>query len=268
MRYGARPPFSLERLRRLPGGNIAYRIKKLRDGRAKLRVMTPLELLARLAAIVPPPRYPLLRYHGVLGPRSSWRRDVVPRPRAPKPCDLGGAAAKSTRTPAKTQSGPRGIQPSSPMKDSPPCDASERAAAAPASPAREDYDRTELAPRAPLDSSPTEPTSPDRPPHPDARRTRSPPTSGSRMARTASRRDQRWCAVTPEPHRDDEQAGLRLCHAHVAVEGRPRGARAPSGGGSVRGGGGSLRGELHHAAVVGPVDTGCVHRNSTGHPSP
>jgi hypothetical protein len=26
-------------------------------------VMTPLEFLARLAALVPPPRYPLLRYH-------------------------------------------------------------------------------------------------------------------------------------------------------------------------------------------------------------
>jgi hypothetical protein len=42
--------------------------------------MTPLELLARLAALVPPPRYPLVRYHGVLAPRSSWRRDVVPQP--------------------------------------------------------------------------------------------------------------------------------------------------------------------------------------------
>ena len=67
MRYGARPPLALDRLRRLPDGRIAYRIKKLRDGRAKHRVMTPLEFLARLAAIVPPPRYPLLRYAGVLG---------------------------------------------------------------------------------------------------------------------------------------------------------------------------------------------------------
>ena len=81
-RYGARPALCLDRLRRLPGGRLAYRIKKVRGGRAKVRVMTPLELLARLAALVPPPRYPLVRYHGVLGPRSSWRRDVVPRPRA------------------------------------------------------------------------------------------------------------------------------------------------------------------------------------------
>jgi hypothetical protein len=79
-RYGARPALSLERLRWLPGGRVAYRIKKARGG-AKSRIMTPLELLARLAALVPPPRYPLVRYHGVLGPRSAWRRDIVPRPR-------------------------------------------------------------------------------------------------------------------------------------------------------------------------------------------
>jgi hypothetical protein len=34
-----------------------------------------------LAALVAPPRYPLVRYAGVLGPRSTWRRDIVPKPR-------------------------------------------------------------------------------------------------------------------------------------------------------------------------------------------
>ncbi|HVJ93401.1 MAG TPA: transposase [Labilithrix sp.] len=79
-RYGARPPFSLERFRVLPAGRIAYRIKTLGVGRAKYRVMTPLELLARLAALVPPPRYPLVRYHGVLAPHAAWRREIAPRP--------------------------------------------------------------------------------------------------------------------------------------------------------------------------------------------
>ncbi len=78
-RYGARPPFSLERFRKLPGGRVGYRFKKARGGRAKLLVVTPLELLARIAALIPPPRYPLVRYHGVLAPRSSWRKAVIPR---------------------------------------------------------------------------------------------------------------------------------------------------------------------------------------------
>ena len=89
MRYGARPPLALDRLRRLPDGRIASRIKKLRDGRAKHRIMTPLEFLARLAAIVPPPKFPLLRYAGVLAPASKWRREVVPRAPEAKPCGKG-----------------------------------------------------------------------------------------------------------------------------------------------------------------------------------
>jgi Putative transposase/Transposase zinc-binding domain len=116
MRYGARPPLALDRLRRLPGNLIAYRIKKLRNGRAKHRIMTPLEFLARLAAIVPPPRYPLLRYHGVLAPRCSWRREIVPQPRETQPRD------RRTRT-------QRGA---SPCTKSPSADTNSRALTCPA----------------------------------------------------------------------------------------------------------------------------------------
>jgi hypothetical protein len=94
-RYGARPPLSLERLRRLPGGRAAYRVKSVRRGRAKHRVMTSIELLARLAALLPPPRYPLTRYHGVLAPRSAWRREIVPR--APARSQEEGAAGAANR---------------------------------------------------------------------------------------------------------------------------------------------------------------------------
>jgi Putative transposase/Transposase zinc-binding domain len=82
LRYAARPPLSLERLRRLPGGRVAYRLKYVARGqRGKYRVMTGVEFLARLAAITCPPRYPLTRFAGVLAPRSTWRREVVPKPR-------------------------------------------------------------------------------------------------------------------------------------------------------------------------------------------
>jgi len=51
-------------------------------------LMTGLEFMARLAALIGPPRYPLLRYAGVLGPRSAWRKDIVPKPRERRPaCD-------------------------------------------------------------------------------------------------------------------------------------------------------------------------------------
>jgi hypothetical protein len=82
----------------LSGGRITYRIKKLGGGRTKHRVMTPLELLARLAALVPPPRYPLVRYHGVLAPHSAWRREIIPRP----PTDPNDAAGTSRIAASRT----------------------------------------------------------------------------------------------------------------------------------------------------------------------
>jgi hypothetical protein len=80
-----RPPLALDRLRGLPDGRIAYRVKYARRGAAKHRVMTAMELMARLSALVPPPRYPLVRFHGVLAPRSSWRRDVIPSAPSTRP---------------------------------------------------------------------------------------------------------------------------------------------------------------------------------------
>ncbi len=79
VRYCARPPFALERLSLLPDGRVAYRIKQPRRN-ATHRILEPVELLARIAALIPPPRHPFLRYHGVLAPSSKWRRHIVPRP--------------------------------------------------------------------------------------------------------------------------------------------------------------------------------------------
>src|SRR5882724_4754644 len=78
--YGARPPLSLKRLSALPDGRLAYRLKRpLGDGREVL-ALRPTELLRRLATLVPPPRHHLVRYHGVFGPNSAWRAEIVPRP--------------------------------------------------------------------------------------------------------------------------------------------------------------------------------------------
>jgi hypothetical protein len=116
MRYGARPPLSLERLRRLPGGRVAYRLKYVSRGRGKHRIMSGTEFMARLSAIIAPPRYPLVRYAGVLGPRSSWRKDVVPRPReCPRPVrDEATAAAPCGHSPRAAPETTSGEAPSTP----------------------------------------------------------------------------------------------------------------------------------------------------------
>jgi hypothetical protein len=56
LRYCARPPFALERLEQLAGDELVYRFPKPQpDGRTELR-LSPLELIERLAALIPPPR--------------------------------------------------------------------------------------------------------------------------------------------------------------------------------------------------------------------
>jgi hypothetical protein len=78
--YGARPALSQERLSALPDGRLAIKLKRaLADGRLVL-VLEPVELLRRLATLVPPPRAHLTRFSGVFGPASKWRAEVVPPP--------------------------------------------------------------------------------------------------------------------------------------------------------------------------------------------
>jgi hypothetical protein len=86
--YGARPALSQERLSALPDGRLAIRMKRpLADGRESL-VLEPIELLRRLATLVPPPRAHLVRFHGVFGPASKWRAEIVPAPPAPQLCTV------------------------------------------------------------------------------------------------------------------------------------------------------------------------------------
>ena len=76
--YGARPPFSQERLSELPDGRLAYRLKRTLGDGCQMLLLQPTELLRRLATLVPPPRAHLTRYHDVFAPASRWRSQVIP----------------------------------------------------------------------------------------------------------------------------------------------------------------------------------------------
>ena len=58
-------------------------------------------MLERLAALVPPPRRPLLAYHGVLAPRARWRSAIVPPPAADGPAADGARAEAGGRSPRR-----------------------------------------------------------------------------------------------------------------------------------------------------------------------
>jgi hypothetical protein len=72
-----RPPIATDRFSILRDGSVAYKTKYGRGSKTH-RIMQPMEAMARIAALVPPPRRPLLRYHGVLAPGSPLRSRVVP----------------------------------------------------------------------------------------------------------------------------------------------------------------------------------------------
>jgi len=96
-RYTARPALAEGRLRRLADGRISYRMQHpWRDGSTHV-VMEPSELIAKLAALIPPPRQHQCRYHGILAPSAAWRGYVVPKAEragdAPRQASCGAVAA-------------------------------------------------------------------------------------------------------------------------------------------------------------------------------
>jgi Putative transposase len=98
-RYVSRPPVAVDRMALTSSGQVRYTLKTpYRDGTTHI-VVEPLDLMARLAALVPPPRMHLTRYHGVLAPHSKLRAAVTPaaRGKGKKPQAEEGADKPVTR---------------------------------------------------------------------------------------------------------------------------------------------------------------------------
>ena len=75
-KYISRPSLAQDRLAVAKDGCIIYRFRKpWRNGKRAV-VMDPMTFLSRLAALIPPPRFHMLSYYGVLAPAAS-RRDRV-----------------------------------------------------------------------------------------------------------------------------------------------------------------------------------------------
>ena len=78
-RYITRPALANERVQTNAAGQVVLKLKTpWRDGTTHL-VMSPLEFMQRLAALVPRPRLHLIRFHGVLAPNAKLRALVVPQ---------------------------------------------------------------------------------------------------------------------------------------------------------------------------------------------
>ena len=81
LRYTARGAISLERLTVNADGDLIYTFNRpWSDGTTGIK-LSPLELLEKLAALVPLPRMHLVRYGGCLAPHSTLRGSITPTPR-------------------------------------------------------------------------------------------------------------------------------------------------------------------------------------------
>lgn len=80
-RYTARPAVSEERLSLNSQGDVVYKLKRPWDDGTTAVKMTQMELMERLAALVPRPRVHLTRFHGCLAPHYKYRSQIVPQPK-------------------------------------------------------------------------------------------------------------------------------------------------------------------------------------------
>ncbi len=77
--YLARGSIATDRLSREEDGssNLLYKLKRpFSDGRTHV-LLSPIELLEKLAALIPPKWLNHIRYNGVFAPASRWRGEIV-----------------------------------------------------------------------------------------------------------------------------------------------------------------------------------------------
>jgi hypothetical protein len=96
-RYLLRPPLVLSRLHMRQDGQLVLRLKKAWRNGVTAIVLSPFELLERLAALVLRPRQSMISYHGVLGANAAWRSAIVPSGDAERSAGRGALHSKRSR---------------------------------------------------------------------------------------------------------------------------------------------------------------------------
>jgi len=77
-KYVARPPLAVGRLTQVSDELLSFQLKTPWSDGTTAILLSPLELVEKISALVPPPRRHLVRYHGILAPHSKQREKVVP----------------------------------------------------------------------------------------------------------------------------------------------------------------------------------------------
>ncbi|MGQ0592784.1 MAG: transposase, partial [Gammaproteobacteria bacterium] len=102
-RYITRPAIANERLTRNGAGDVVLQLKSpYHDGTTHV-VMSPLEFMQRLAALVPRPRLHLIRFHGVLAPNARLRPEIIPSSGRPAGVPVPPTVPLNAHTPSADQ---------------------------------------------------------------------------------------------------------------------------------------------------------------------
>jgi len=80
LHYILRPPIATTRLTRGKNGNVVYWLKTPWADGCKCFSFEPLDFIAKLLPLVPPPRANLTHYHGAWAPNAAIRAQIVPQP--------------------------------------------------------------------------------------------------------------------------------------------------------------------------------------------
>ena len=102
-RYIARPAIASMRLSISSQGRVRYQLKTpWKNGTTHVE-FEPIDCIAKLAALVPPPRAHLTRFHGIFAPNANLRAQLTPAGRGRRPAIDAESTAKPTddRKPAE-----------------------------------------------------------------------------------------------------------------------------------------------------------------------
>ena len=84
-RYLCRPPAANERFEETHGGRIRVRLKSAWSDGTTHVLLTSLQLVEKLVALIPPPRVNMIRYHGAFAPNAAHRAQIVPLTESAQP---------------------------------------------------------------------------------------------------------------------------------------------------------------------------------------
>jgi len=92
-KYVARPPLAAGRLTKISDELLSFQLKTPWSDGTSAILLSPIELIEKISALVPPPRIHQVRYFGVLAPNAKGREKIVPPVSGEKPPDDENSSA-------------------------------------------------------------------------------------------------------------------------------------------------------------------------------